>query len=116
VVTGIVGDVIAFTPPAGKQAYRTFRSDVYKVWLYRFNFLADTVRPAQTNFRITRASKISELRGINIYNTMAVAPSVIFQVFESCDHTVDLTGHIVSYDQDRFWHTATTLNESNLSQ
>jgi hypothetical protein len=34
---------------------------------------------------------------------MPVAISVIFQVFESCDHTVDLIWDIVGYDQDGFF-------------
>jgi hypothetical protein len=55
------------------------------------------VWPAELDFRITRASTMRELRGINIYNTMLVAISVIFQVFESCDHAVDLIGDIVGY-------------------
>jgi hypothetical protein len=55
------------------------------------------VWPAELNFRITRASKMRELPGINIYNTMPVAISVIFQVFESCDHAVDLIRDIVGY-------------------
>jgi hypothetical protein len=55
------------------------------------------VWPADFNFRITRASKMRELPGINIYNTMPVAISVIFQVFESCDHAVDLIRDIVGY-------------------
>jgi hypothetical protein len=56
------------------------------------------VWPAELNFRITRASKMRELRGINIYNIMPVAISVIFQVFESCDHAVDLIWDIIGYD------------------
>jgi hypothetical protein len=54
------------------------------------------VWPAEFNFRITRASKMRELPGINIYNMMPVAISVILQGFESCDHTIDLIWNIIS--------------------
>jgi hypothetical protein len=48
---------------------------------------------------------------------MPVVISVIFQVFESCDHAVDLIWHIVGYDQDGFfWHLVVTLKESNFNQ
>jgi hypothetical protein len=60
------------------------------------------VWPAELNFRITRASKMRELPGIKINNTIPVEASVIFQVFESCDHAVDLIWDIVCYDQDCF--------------
>jgi hypothetical protein len=55
------------------------------------------VWPAESNFRITRASNIRELPGIKINNTIPVEASVIFQGFESCDHTIDLIWNIVSY-------------------
>jgi hypothetical protein len=48
---------------------------------------------------------------------MPVAISVIFQVFESCDHAVDLIRDIVGYDQDDFfWHLVITRKESNFNQ
>jgi hypothetical protein len=56
------------------------------------------VRPTQANFRIARASKIRELPGVTINNTIPVTASRIFQVFESCNNAVDLIGDIVSYD------------------
>jgi hypothetical protein len=89
--------MIPLTPPSGKQAYWSFGGNVNIRRLYRLNLFTNPVWPADFNFRITRASKMRELPGINIYNTMPVTISVIFQVFESCDHAVDLIRDIVSY-------------------
>jgi hypothetical protein len=89
--------MIPLTPPAGKQAYWPFGRNVNIRRLYRLNLRANPVWPAQLDFRITRASKMRELPGINIYNTMPVAISVIFQIFESCDHAVDLIRNIIGY-------------------
>jgi hypothetical protein len=109
--------MISFTPPTSKQAYWSFCGNVNIRRLYRLNLRTNAVGPAELDFRITRASKMRELRGINIYNIMPVTISVIFQVFESCDHAVDLIRDIVGYDQDGFfWHLVVTRKESNFNQ
>ena len=89
-ITSIIRNMIPLTPPPRKKTYWPFGRNVNIRRLYRLNLFTNPVWPAESNFRITRASNIRELPGININNIIATINSVTFQVFESCDNTIDL--------------------------